>query len=70
MRKVKLFEVKARMPKNTKFGDFKITEVDTKYETALADFGDGRAVPVSTTGIMSQIAKYSPRRKTFYVRAL
>lgn len=70
MRKAKSFEVKARMPKDTKFGDFKITEVNTKYETALADFGDGRATPISTESIMSQITKYSPRRKTFYVRAV
>ena len=70
MRKAKLFEVKARMPKDSKFGDFKITNYNPKYETALAHFADGVSTPISTTTIMSEIAKDSPRRKTFYVRAV
>lgn len=70
MRKLKQFQIKARAPKEVKFGDFKIIEVNKKSKTAKADFGDGCVMQISIKNMMDQIAKYSPSRKTFYVSSL
>lgn len=70
MRNLKQFQVKARQPKTKKFGDFKITDINKRSKTALADFGDGCTATINIVPLMTQLKEYSPKRKTFYVSAV
>lgn len=67
MRKLKTLQIKARKPKDKRFGDFIITEVKLDEMTAKADFGDGAVTTIDISKCVEDITKYQ-RTKTFYAR--
>lgn len=67
MRTLKQFQVKARKPNSSKFGDFIITDVNLKSQRAIAVFDDKAKVNIDISAIATQIAGYSRSRKKFYV---
>lgn len=64
------YQVKARKPRDTKFGDFVITDVKYDTQTAVADFGHGAKAEMDVSLIMPSIRGYSDRNKKYYVRAV
>ena len=70
MKTQKQFQVKARKPRDVKFGDFVITDVKYDSQTAIADFGNGAKTEVDVSTIMPSIRGYSQRNKKYYVRAV
>ena len=70
MKTLKQFQVKARKPSDSKFGDFMITDIEYESESAVADFGNGKPVAVDVSQIMPSLRSYSTRTKKFYVRMI
>lgn len=68
MKPQKQFQVKARKPRTTQFGDFVITDVNYASNEAIAIFGPGAKTTVDVSNIMPKIRGYSQRTKKYYVR--
>ncbi len=70
MKTQKQYQVKARKPRDRKFGDFVITDVKFDSQTAIADFGNGAKAEIDVSNIMPSICGYSRSNKKYYVRAV
>lgn len=67
MRNLKQYKLSTRAPKQSTFGQFKITNVNKRTAMAKADFGDGCVVDVDVSPFITQLKSYAASRKTFYV---
>lgn len=70
MRKLREFKVSDVEFSEHKFGDFKLTDINSKDFSAMADFGDGCLTRINVVPVLAQIKNYSAMRKIFYIRAV